>query len=70
GTSSAIEPVVTASISAGSLILTWEGGGSYHVLTNANLMNAAGWGVATSGTSPVELEIGGDPELFYKLSNE
>ncbi|MDF7825998.1 glycosyl hydrolase, partial [Pontiellaceae bacterium B12227] len=38
GTSRAIEPVVSASVSGGSMIMSWEGGGSYNVLTNAYLM--------------------------------
>ncbi|MDF7798639.1 hypothetical protein P4C99_04145, partial [Pontiellaceae bacterium B1224] len=70
GTSSAIEPVVSAILSAGSLSLSWAGGGSYNVLTNANLMIPDGWGVATSGTSPVELGIDSEPGLFYKLESE
>jgi hypothetical protein len=66
---SAEQPVISASVSSGSLTMSWEGGGTYNVLTNANLLNAAGWGVATNGTSPIAIEIGGDSELFYKLSD-
>jgi C1A family cysteine protease len=64
------EPVVIASIFGGSLSLSWDGGGTYNVLTNASLLNADGWGVATNGTSPIELEVGRDPELFYKLESK
>ena len=65
-----VEPVISATISGGSLSLTWEGGGSYNVMTNDNLLDAGGWGVATNGPSPIELDIGSDPELFYKLEGE
>jgi hypothetical protein len=68
--SSVADPVISASVSSGSLSLSWDGGGTYNVLTNANLLNAAGWGVATNGTSPIDIEIGSDPELFYKLQSE
>jgi hypothetical protein len=68
---SAVEdPVISASVSGSSLSLVWDGGGTYNVLTNANLLNAEGWGVATNGTSPIDLEIGSDSELFYKLESE
>ena len=61
-------PVLSASVSGGSSFsLSWEGGGTYSVLTNADLVNGS-WGVATNGTSPISIEIGSDPELFYMLS--
>jgi hypothetical protein len=62
------DPVISPSLSGSSLSLSWDGGGSYNVLTNADLLNSGGWGVATNGTSPIEIEIGSDSELFYKLS--
>jgi autotransporter-associated beta strand protein len=68
--SSSADPTVSASISGSSLSLSWDGGGSYNVLTNADLTNSEGWGVATNGTSPIDLEIGSDSELFYKLESE
>jgi autotransporter-associated beta strand protein len=68
--SSSEGPTVSASISGSSLSLSWDGGGSYNVLTNSDLTNSEGWGVATNATSPVDLEIGSESELFYKLESE
>ncbi len=63
-------PTISASISGSSLSLSWDGGGTYNVLTNADLTVTDGWGVATSGTSPIDIEIGSDSQLFYKLESE
>jgi hypothetical protein len=67
---SAVEdPVIRASVSSGSLSLSWDGDGTYNVLTNANLLNAEGWGIAVSNAvSPVTNAIGSESQLFFKLS--
>ena len=62
-----VEPVVSSAVSGGSLILSWTDGYSYSVLTNADLTNTNGWGVMTSGTSPITNAVGGETRLFYKL---
>ena len=62
-------PVVSATFSGDSLIMSWEGG-SYSVLTNANLLNTNGWGIAISGaSSPVTNAISSEASLFYKLES-
>jgi hypothetical protein len=59
----------TVVIGGTGLVLSWDGAGTYNVLTNADLTNSEGWGVATNGTSPIELQFGSESELFYKLSD-
>ncbi|VGO13212.1 hypothetical protein PDESU_01766 [Pontiella desulfatans] len=61
-------PVISASVSGGSLIMSWDTGGSYNVLTNADLVYP-NWGVATNAPSPVTISIGDETQFFYKLSN-
>lgn len=58
-------PTITASVTNGSFILSWEGGGTYNVLTNSSLTNA--WDVAGSGESPFTNAIGSETQLFFKL---
>ncbi|WP_372798719.1 Ig-like domain-containing protein, partial [Pontiella sp.] len=61
-------PAITATVSGGSLVLSWEGTDTYDVLTNANLALPV-WGVAQSNvSSPVTNAIGSEPQLFYMLS--
>jgi hypothetical protein len=61
--------MISATVSGGSLVLSWDGDGIYNVLTNANLLNADGWGIVTNGvSSPVTNTIGSEAQLFYKLS--
>lgn len=60
-------PDITIDVSGSDLVFTWEGGGTYNVLTNANLMNSGGWGVATNAASPITNAIGSDAQLFFKL---
>ena len=61
------QPTIAVAVIGGSLSLSWEDGYTYNVLTNGNLTNPAGWGVATNSGSPVSVTIGGEPQLFYKL---
>jgi PPE-repeat protein len=61
-------PIITASMYGSDFVISWEGGGSYTVLTNADLTNANGWGILTSGTSPITIAVGSEAVLFYKLS--
>jgi hypothetical protein len=62
-------PTIISSVSGGSLILSWTNGGAYNILTNSDLTNTNGWGIAVSGaTSPATNPIGSSPRLFYKLS--
>jgi hypothetical protein len=61
--------VIAVNVSGGSLILSWTNGGAYNILTNSDLTNTNGWGIAVSGaTSPATNPIGSSPRLFYKLS--
>ncbi|VGO12423.1 hypothetical protein PDESU_00975 [Pontiella desulfatans] len=51
----------------GSLVLSWENGASYNVMTNTDLMNGE-WGVSVSNAvSPVTNAIPGLPKLFYTI---
>ncbi|MDF7824032.1 hypothetical protein P4B35_08405 [Pontiellaceae bacterium B12227] len=60
-------PPVSASVSGGALIMSWEDGRAYNVLTNNNLQHGE-WEVSESGMdSPVTNSIGDEPQLFYKL---
>ncbi|VGO15447.1 hypothetical protein PDESU_04030 [Pontiella desulfatans] len=64
---SAAIPAVSIDVSGGDLVFAWEGGGTYDVLTNANLM-FPNWGVAVPGaSSPVTNAVGSEPVLFFKL---
>ncbi len=63
-----VGPTISATVSGGSLIMSWEGGGTYNVLTNASLLNTNGWGVATNAASPVTNALGSESQLFFKLS--
>jgi hypothetical protein len=61
-------PPVSASVSGGSLVMSWEDGRIYNVLTNTYLPDANGWGVAETGvSSPVTNSIGSAPAVFFKL---
>jgi hypothetical protein len=60
-------PTVSSSVAGGSLVLSWADGFMYNVLTNNDLTNTNGWGVMTSGSSPITNAIGSEPQLFYKL---
>jgi hypothetical protein len=54
--------------SGGALVFSWEGGGKFNVLTNANLVYPK-WGVAVPATtSPATTTIGSEPKLFFMLS--
>ncbi|MDF7806358.1 Ig-like domain-containing protein [Pontiellaceae bacterium B12219] len=65
--SSAIPPVAI-DVSGSDLVFSWEGGATYDVLTNANLVYPS-WGVAIPGAvSPVTNAVTDDPVLFFKLS--
>lgn len=65
------EPTITSSVSDGSLIMSWDDGFSYSVMTNADLLNTNGWGaVATDAASPATNMIGSEPELFFQLEFE
>jgi hypothetical protein len=62
-------PPISVSVADGSLVMTWEGSGTYNVLTNTYLPDPNGWGVAkTNAASPVSITIGSAPAVFYKLS--
>lgn len=62
-------PDIALSTTGGQLVFSWEGGGTYNVLTNAHLWDEDGWGVAESGvTSPVTNAVGSSPQLFFKLA--
>lgn len=64
----ATQPVISSSVSGGSLIMSWVGGGTYNVLTNVDLVYGQ-WGVAVPGAvSPVTNAIGNASQIFYKLS--
>jgi hypothetical protein len=64
-------PVIISSVAAdGSLVMSWTDGFSYNVLTNADLTNTNGWGVATSGASPITNAVGSEAQLFYKLKSQ
>jgi hypothetical protein len=64
-------PTITSSISGNDLTLSWDDGYAYNVLTNINLLNESGWGTAASGAaSPVNITIGSDAAVFYKLEYE
>ncbi|VGO13224.1 hypothetical protein PDESU_01778 [Pontiella desulfatans] len=52
---------------SGEVVLSWEGGGSFNVLTNEDLVYP-NWGVMDSGTSPITITVGDESQLFYKLS--
>ena len=70
-------PVVGAAMSDGTLLLSWPSsyGESFNVLTNADLMNTAGWGDA--GQAPAlngdnyefSIPVGSESTLFYKLES-
>ena len=62
-------PVISGTVSGGDLTMSWEGGGTYNVLTNSDLTNPNGWSVMTSGTSPITNAIGSEAQLFYKLES-
>jgi hypothetical protein len=62
-------PPVSASVSDGAFVMSWEGDGTYNVLTNLNLAIPGGWGVKETGAaSPVAIPISSAPAVFYKLS--
>ncbi|MDF7826517.1 Ig-like domain-containing protein [Pontiellaceae bacterium B12227] len=62
-------PDIAMGVSGGNLVFSWEGTATYDVLTNANLQNASGWGVAIpSAASPVTNAVGSEAQLFFKLS--
>jgi hypothetical protein len=64
---SATIPPVSIEVSGSDLVFMWEGGGTYNVLTNANLLYP-NWGVAVpTATSPVNIPVSSEPVLFYKL---
>ncbi len=69
------DPVVGPSISittpagGSSMIMSWTDGFTYNVLTNGDLSNPNGWGVMTTGTSPITNSFGSESQLFYKLSD-
>ena len=52
----------------GNVVLSWDGGGTYNVETNASLA-FPNWGVLQSGSSPVTNAVGSEPVLFDRLSN-
>lgn len=61
-------PTINASVSGGSLIISWDSGGTFDVLTNENLVYPV-WGVLESGaTSPATNAVGSEAQLFYKLN--
>ncbi|WP_372795839.1 Ig-like domain-containing protein [Pontiella sp.] len=67
---SAAIPPVSIDLSGNDLTFMWEGGGTYDLLTNANLV-LPNWGVVISGaTSPVTVTNAttSEPVLFFKLS--
>lgn len=54
---------------SGEVVLSWDGGGTYNVMTNQDLVYP-NWGVAEpDASSPITIGIGREPQLFYKLSN-
>lgn len=61
-------PPMNLAVSGGSVVLSWDNGGTYNVLTNSTLQYGV-WGVSASGPSPVSIPIGSESTLFYKLSN-
>ncbi|VGO13138.1 hypothetical protein PDESU_01692 [Pontiella desulfatans] len=61
-------PELALGVSGGSLSLSWDGGGSYNLLTNANLQDADGWGLVTNTVSPYTNTISSDAQMFFKLS--
>ena len=61
-------PTISTSVSGGSMIISWDSGGTFDVLTNASLV-FPNWGVLKSGvTSPATNAIGSESVLFYKLN--
>ncbi|WP_372846874.1 Ig-like domain-containing protein [Pontiella sp.] len=61
-------PGVAIGVSGSDLVFTWEGGGTYDLMTNANLAYPK-WGVAEQdAASPVTIAIGSESQLFFKLS--
>ena len=64
-----IAPVVNLSTvtGGGSFVFSWTGGGSYNIETNADLVDGS-WGVYTNVASPYTNAVGGETEMFYRLS--
>ncbi|VGO13216.1 hypothetical protein PDESU_01770 [Pontiella desulfatans] len=63
----ALPPISGVTVSDGALIMSWDDGRAYNVLTNVNLAYGE-WGVSETGvSSPVTNAIGSESQLFYKL---
>lgn len=62
-------PEVSIEISGGGIMLAWDGGATYNVMTNSSLTNSAGWGVVeANASSPVNYAVGSEEKLFFQLS--
>ncbi|MDF7799594.1 hypothetical protein P4C99_08960 [Pontiellaceae bacterium B1224] len=60
-------PSFSATVSDGSLIMSWETSAPFNVLTNVDLVHGE-WGVSQSNvTSPVTNAVGNAPQVFYTL---
>lgn len=63
-------PVITVSMGADGMIMSWDTGVAFDVLTNATLMYGD-WGVYKAAvSSPVTNTVGDESQLFFKLQYE